>query len=196
MSLAPIFRGQRSTLGERMLVINYSRMPMFKVTYTQGNPAMPQRDGAAVLWKHWRLLENRELYDMRRDLHQDHNVAAAHPEVVSKMRAHLEAWWDEVRSREIQERVAVIAGIQPLPNAESAKAYAEKRPSPRVPDAVLERICGKASDNEQRKAGIEIAVETIEKLSLYEGLRGFGIQGDGDDEAALHVLEKAGLETR
>jgi len=105
-----------------------------------------------------------------------------------------EAWWNEVRSRGIQEKVAVIAGIQPLGNAKSAKAYAERRPSPRIPDAVLERICGKTSDSEQRKAGIEIAVETIEKLSRLEGLRGFEIQGDGDDEAALGVLEKAGLE--
>ncbi len=61
-SLAPIFRGERDSLDDRMLVINYSRMPMFKVTYTTGNPAIPRRDGAAVLWKQWRLLETRELY--------------------------------------------------------------------------------------------------------------------------------------
>ncbi len=101
-SLAPIFLGKRKRLDDRMLVINYSRMPSFRVTYTTKNPSIPQRDGAAVLWKHWRWLENRRLYDLRNDPHQDHDVAAQHPEVVAKMRSHLEKWWDGVR-----ERVAV-----------------------------------------------------------------------------------------
>ena len=62
-----------------MLVINYSRMPTFKVTYTKDNPAIPRRDGAAVLWKQWRLLENRELYDIQEDPHQDHDVSVSIP---------------------------------------------------------------------------------------------------------------------
>jgi methylenetetrahydrofolate reductase (NADPH) len=105
-----------------------------------------------------------------------------------------EAWWNELQSRGIHEKLAVMAGIQPLGNAESAKAYAGKRPDPRVPDAIVERICGKASESEQQQESIKIAVETIEKLSGFDGLRGFAIQGDGNDEAALAVLEKAGLE--
>lgn len=96
-SLGPIFRGEQKTLGDRMLVINYSRMPTFRVKYTDGNPAIPQKDGAGVLWKKWRLLENRELYDIDRDPHQDHDVASQNPAVVAKMREHLDAWWDTVK---------------------------------------------------------------------------------------------------
>ena len=55
MSLAPVLQGQQETLGDRMLVINYSRMPTFKVTYTDGNPAIPRREGAGILWKNWRF---------------------------------------------------------------------------------------------------------------------------------------------
>ncbi len=90
VSLAPLLRGERAALDDRMLVINYSRMPTFKVTYTKLNPAIPQRDGAAVLWNEWRLLEDRELYNVASDPHQDHDVAAEHPDVVAKMRDHLE----------------------------------------------------------------------------------------------------------
>ncbi len=108
-SLAPIFRGEKKTLGDRMLVINYSRMPQFKVTYTKGNPAIPHRDGAAVLWKQWRLLENRELYNVRKDPHQDHNVAAKHPKIVAKMRAHLNSWWDKLKDR-VKEPQRIIIG--------------------------------------------------------------------------------------
>jgi arylsulfatase A-like enzyme len=107
-SLAPILRGERETLGDRMLVINYSRMPGFKVTYTQGNPAIPQRDGAAVLWGRWRLLENRELYDVRADPHQDRDVAAEHPEVVARMRKHLDTWWAGVRDRVLEPQRVVV----------------------------------------------------------------------------------------
>jgi arylsulfatase A-like enzyme len=107
-SLAPLFRGERDSLGERMLVINYSRMPTFKVTYTDGNPAIPQREGAAVLWKHWRLLEDRMLFDLQSDLHQDHDVAAEHPEVVAKMRAHLDTWWDSVKDDVLEPQRVII----------------------------------------------------------------------------------------
>ena len=90
-------RRERDSLGDRMLVINYSRMPGFRVKYTKESPAIPHRDGAGVLWKQWRLLENRELYNIEADPHQDRNVAAAHQRVVAKMRSHLQRWWDGVK---------------------------------------------------------------------------------------------------
>ncbi len=107
-SLAPIFRGQRDSLDERMLVINYSRMPMFDVKYTDGNPAIPQMNGAGVLWKNWRLVENRELYDVSADPHQDHDVAGEHPEVVARLRTHLQSWWEGVKDDVLTPRRVII----------------------------------------------------------------------------------------
>ncbi len=107
-SLAPLLRQERDRLDERMLVINYSRMPQFEVTYTTGNPAIPVRDGAAVLWQRWRLLENRSLYDVQADPHQDHDVSAQHPDVVQKMRAHLEQWWVPLRETVLEPQRVVI----------------------------------------------------------------------------------------
>ncbi len=108
VNLAPLLRGERESLDDRMLVINYSRMPTSKVTYTKLNPAIPQRDGAAVLWMQWRLLENRELYDVQSDPRQDHDVATKHPEVVEKMRAHLISWWNSVKDRVMEPQRIVI----------------------------------------------------------------------------------------
>lgn len=119
-SLLPIFRGEKGTLDERMLVINYSRMPQFRVTYTKGNPAIPQRDGAGVLWKHWRFLENRMLYNVKNDLHQDHDVAAQHPEVVTKMRAHLNRWWDGVKDTVLEPQRVIIGSPKETPSTLSA----------------------------------------------------------------------------
>ena len=57
----------------------------------------------------------------------------------------------------------------------------------------MERIAGAGDEAAQRAAGIEIAVETIGRLSSVEGLRGFQIGAEGDDDAALAVIEKSAL---
>ena len=104
-----------------------------------------------------------------------------------------EAWWKEVTQRGIHESCAIIAGIRILTDADGAKDYAQRRPLPMVPDATLERIASKADKAAQRQEGIEIAVETIKHLSALNGLRGFEICGDGDDDAVLEVIDKSGL---
>ncbi len=115
VSLAPLLRGRASELKDRMLVINYSRMPNFQVSFTSGNPAIPQRDGAAVLWKQWRLIENRSLYDVKADPLQQRDVAAEHPEVVTRMRAHLDGWWDSLKDEVMQVQRVVIGNDRENP---------------------------------------------------------------------------------
>ncbi|MCO6047917.1 arylsulfatase [Aeoliella sp. ICT_H6.2] len=96
-SLAPVLRGDKPKVDDRVLVINYSRMPQFNVTYTDGNPAIPQREGAVVMWQSWRLVEDRWLYDLSTDPLQEHDVAAEHPEIVEKLRTKLDEWWAGVK---------------------------------------------------------------------------------------------------
>ncbi len=100
-----------------------------------------------------------------------------------------DAWWNEVARRGIHEKAAIIAGIEPLTDVEDARAYAAKRPSPMVPDAVIERIASGTDKDAQHAEGVSIALETIERLSSIDGLRGFEFRGD----AALEVIEKSGL---
>jgi len=109
VSLRAAIEDRSAAREDRMLVINYSRMPGARVSYTKENPAIPQRDGACVMWKQWRLLENRRLYNIATDRHQDHNVAAKHPEVVAKMQSHLQQWWEGVR-HDVLEPQRVIVG--------------------------------------------------------------------------------------
>ncbi|MCC6352919.1 MAG: sulfatase-like hydrolase/transferase [Verrucomicrobiae bacterium] len=99
ISLAPALRGHAPLPENRMLVINYSRMPHGMNHFAPDSPAVPRREGAAVLWKRWRLLEDRELYDLETDPLQERNVIAQHPDVAAAMRRHLDHWWDGVRQR-------------------------------------------------------------------------------------------------
>jgi arylsulfatase A-like enzyme len=80
------------TLVERKLVINYSRMPGMKVNYSD-QPMKPQKNGAAVLWGPWRLLENKSLYNVKDDLGQNIELSSQNPEIVELMQSHLDAWW-------------------------------------------------------------------------------------------------------
>lgn len=96
MSLAPILKGEEQVPEDRIFTLNYSRMPGALDYPTPDSPARMRREGAAVLWKRWRLLEGTALYDLESDPEQQNDVAEAHPEIVEKMREHLDAWWQEV----------------------------------------------------------------------------------------------------
>jgi methylenetetrahydrofolate reductase (NADPH) len=102
-----------------------------------------------------------------------------------------EAWWTEVTRRGLPKETAIVAGIRPLTSAEEAQHFAAGRPSPRVPRALVDRIAAESSPAEQRKAGIEIALETIQRLRKVAGLRGFQVCVNGDLDAAVEVVERA-----
>jgi hypothetical protein len=78
-----------------MICVNYSRMPRFDYP-SPDSASLMRREGAAVLWQRWRLLESVALYDLARDPAQEHNVIDDYPEVAQKMEAALDAWWQEV----------------------------------------------------------------------------------------------------
>ena len=85
MSLAPLLTGKTETLPDRMLVVQYGQRP--------------EKWDCAVMWQKWRLVKGKELYDLHRDPVQKTDVAAKHPDVLQKMRAHYEKWWAGVAPR-------------------------------------------------------------------------------------------------
>lgn len=106
------------------------------------------------------------------------------------------AWWEQVVQRGLHTKTAILAGIQPLLDAYAAKAFAASRPAPLIPQNVLDRLATAGDKAAQRAAGIALSAETIQQLSALEGLRGFQICAEGDDTAALEIIEKSGLEAR
>jgi len=92
----------------RMVVINYSRMPFGFEFAGPDAPSVMYREGAGVLWGPWRLLEDRELYNLEKDPGQKKNVIGKYPEIASKMSAHLDHWWSEVRNIANEPQPVVI----------------------------------------------------------------------------------------
>ena len=97
ISLAPVLKGHIDAVPEdRMVVVNYSRMPFGFEFAGPDAPSVMYREGAGVLWGPWRLLQDRELYNLDKDPAQKKNVIKNHPKVAAKMSAHLDAWWEDV----------------------------------------------------------------------------------------------------
>lgn len=108
-SLASLLKG-KGGFPDRMLAVNYSRMPRGGEPDPNGR-SIPRKEGAAILWKHWRLLEDNALYDLRNDPMQNENLIQKRPQVVKQMRAHLNQWWDGLKD-EVNVPARVIIGSE------------------------------------------------------------------------------------
>jgi len=108
INLAPVLRGEEQVSDERILIINYSRMPGF-ANYPSPHSQTQMRAGqAGVLYKRWRLLEDRELYNLGSDPLQKRNVINQHPELVEKLRDHLAKWWKRIGPLANEEQRIII----------------------------------------------------------------------------------------
>ncbi len=92
-SLADVFAGEKSVPEDRMLFINYSRMPFYFDYPSPYTNTIMKANGSAVLWKNWRLLEDSELYDLATDPSQQHNVISEYTEVLNYLKEKRDMWW-------------------------------------------------------------------------------------------------------
>jgi arylsulfatase A-like enzyme len=99
INLANVLRGNVQPLEDRTLVLQFSRM----------QAPVPVHGDACVLWKRWRLVENKELFDLATDPGQQRNVIDQHSELAAKLRADYDRWWSGVVPR-INEHAAITIG--------------------------------------------------------------------------------------
>jgi hypothetical protein len=111
MSLAALLRGMTNDLPDRAVFVNYSRMPVAQNAAPGADPATAcevKMDGAAVLWKQWRWLENHRLYNVQADPMQQQDVAAQHPDIAAALRRRLETWWQGCAARANEPQPIII----------------------------------------------------------------------------------------
>ena len=97
LSLASILDGKEEISKDRKLIINYSRMPNFISYPIPHGQTILKKEGAVVLWKGWRLLESRELYNLENDPKQQLNIYDKNPAIVKILENELDQWWDSVK---------------------------------------------------------------------------------------------------
>lgn len=95
-SLAPLLKGS-DKFPSRMLVVQYGQLLTKWDSY--------------VIWGKWRLVGEKELYDIVADPGEMSNAIAANHEIALKMRAHYEKWWTTVEPT-LREFVPISIGGQ------------------------------------------------------------------------------------
>lgn len=82
LSLAGVLKDPAASLPERMLVVQYGQIL--------------KKGESCVIWNKWRLVHDRELYDLASDPGQTRDVAAANPQIAQKLHDHYEQWWKSI----------------------------------------------------------------------------------------------------
>ena len=101
-------------------------------------------------------------------------------------------WMSMIRDKGLTEQVSILAGVTPLKSAGMARYMKDKVAGMDIPDEVITRIEG-VPKGKQRKEGIHICVETIQRLKEMQGIKGFHVMAIEWEEAVGEIVERAGL---
>jgi methylenetetrahydrofolate reductase (NADPH) len=102
-------------------------------------------------------------------------------------------WLDAAKQAGITGKTAILAGVFPLEGVEEAEALAKKYTEFQIPVSVIERLNAAGDRESQKKEGLAICVETIDKLKNMSGLRGIHILSGGKEETLPAILSASGL---
>ena len=106
-----------------------------------------------------------------------------------------EAWMKGVTDRELDKEVYILPGITPMKSAGMARYMKKNVPGMDVPDEVIKRLEG-VKKEDQAKEGVQIAVESMERLKEVKGVHGFHIMAIEWEQQVPEIVERAGLYPR
>lgn len=106
-----------------------------------------------------------------------------------------EKWMELVVERGLHEKVYILPGITPLKSARIAKIMKNYVPGMDVPDEVVKRLEGVPKEK-QGEEGINMCVESIQRLKEVKGVAGFHIMAIEWEKKVPEIVERAGLYPR
>lgn len=83
------------------------------VTDSQRHPMPEKWHKSAVMTDRWRLINGRELYDIKKDKGQHKDISSDHPQVIEQLRKDYDKWWDIV-SKQYDNMIPFILARCPL----------------------------------------------------------------------------------
>jgi len=99
-SFAPLLRNPKAPWADRFLFVHRGR-------WAKGKAAQSKYGACAVRTQRFRLVGNRELYDIAADPGETTNVISKHPDQVARMRKAYDQWWSEVLPAMVNEDAPV-----------------------------------------------------------------------------------------
>jgi len=106
-----------------------------------------------------------------------------------------EEWMKLAGDRGRLDKVFILAGVTPLKSAGMAKYMKNRVPGMDVPDEVVQRMAA-ASKEDQPQVGIDICVESIQRLKEIPGVKGFHVMAIEWEEKVPEIVERSGLSPR
>ncbi len=106
-----------------------------------------------------------------------------------------EKWMAMARDKGLTEKTCILGGVTPLKSAGMARYMKKKVAGMDIPDEVVKRMEGVPS-KKQAEEGIQICVETIQRLKEVPGVRGIHIMAIEWEEKVREIVERAGLMPR
>jgi methylenetetrahydrofolate reductase (NADPH) len=104
-------------------------------------------------------------------------------------------WMGDVCERGLEKDVYILAGITPMRSVGMARYLQKNVPGMDVPDELIERLKG-VDKKKQSEEGINIAVETIQRLKEVKGVAGFHVMAIEWEEKVPEIVERSGLYPR
>ncbi|MDF7826511.1 arylsulfatase [Pontiellaceae bacterium B12227] len=101
-SLLPLLKDPKADWPDRELFVHCGR-------WNPGKRDDFKYKKCAVRTERWRFSNNQTLYDISKDPSETTDVAAAHPEVVSKLRKSFDEWWESVLPLMVNEGLPKVA---------------------------------------------------------------------------------------
>ncbi len=102
-------------------------------------------------------------------------------------------WMAQVRERELDKQVHILAGVIPMKSAGMARYMRDSVSGLEVPNQMVERM-EKAQD--PKEEGVRICLEIIEEIKKIDGVHGIHLMAVGWEEMVPVISEKAGLMPR
>lgn len=106
-----------------------------------------------------------------------------------------EKWMSGVRERGLHEQVYILAGVTPMKSVGMARYMKNKVPGMDVPDELIARMAG-APKEKQPQEGVDICVESIQRLLEIKGVAGIHIMAIEWEQMVPEIVKRAGLYPR
>lgn len=100
-SLVPLLENPEAEWPDRELFVHCGR-------WNPGKREAARYAKAAVRTERWRLVNNKELYDIEDDPFQQTDVAQSHPEVVEQLSQSFDQWWESVQPMMVNEGLPAL----------------------------------------------------------------------------------------
>ncbi|MDD3715308.1 MAG: methylenetetrahydrofolate reductase [Atribacterota bacterium] len=99
-------------------------------------------------------------------------------------------WMEEVCRLGLHKKSFILAGVIPVKSAKALRYMTNEVPGVVIPDSLIERM---EAATDQKAEGVEVCIETIQKVAKIEGVSGVHIMAIAWESIVPEIVQRSGL---